>query len=102
MTTATGHPYAPIPAAFAAASGSTIASEPPLYAVHLQAGNKSRATVSLWTEAAKQLHALPHRSVAAASTCRGRLERAAGVKTGWRNGLSRAFSLRNTRNAPAQ
>lgn len=63
MTTATGHPYTPIPAAFTdaatadePASGSTIADELALYAVHLQAENKARATVSLWTGAARQLH----------------------------------------------
>ncbi len=49
MTTTTGHPYTPIPEAFTAMGGSTIADELPLYAVHLQADNKSRATVSLWT-----------------------------------------------------
>ena len=57
MTT-TGHPDTPIPDAFTRVRGSTqlepmgsstIADELPLYAVHLQAENKSRATVSLWT-----------------------------------------------------
>jgi len=71
MTTITGHPYTPIPDAFTTAmapvtdvtpepqpvGGSTIADELPLYAVHLQAENKSRATVSLWTGAARQLNA---------------------------------------------
>ncbi len=65
MTT-TGHPYTPIPDAFTHVRGSTqlepigsstIADELPLYGVHLQAENKSRATVSLWTGAARQLHA---------------------------------------------
>ena len=65
MTT-TGHPYTPIPDAFTQVRGSTqlepigsstIADELPLYGVHLQAENKSRATVSLWTGAARQLHA---------------------------------------------
>ncbi len=66
MTTTTGHPYTPIPEAFAAMGGttqltpmggSTIADELPLYAVYLQAENKSGATVSLWTGAARQLNA---------------------------------------------
>lgn len=59
MTLTAGHPYTPIPDAFTAAGGTTIAAELPLYEVHLQAENKSRATVSLWTGAARQLSVRP-------------------------------------------
>jgi site-specific recombinase XerD len=41
---------------FASVGGSTIADELLGYTVHLRAENKSRATVSLWTGAARQLH----------------------------------------------
>ncbi len=60
MTATTGHPYGTVPAVFRDAPepiGSTIADELALYEVHLQAENKSRATVSLWTGAARQLAA---------------------------------------------
>jgi site-specific recombinase XerD len=57
MTTATGHPYTPIPAAFVDAVGTTIMDELAAYTVHLRAENKSPATVSLWTGAARQLAA---------------------------------------------
>ena len=44
MTATTGHPYTPIPAAFADAVGSTIADELAAYTVDLRAENKARAT----------------------------------------------------------
>lgn len=56
MTATTGHPDTPIPEALAATGISTIANELPLYGVHQQAENKARATVSLCTGAARQLH----------------------------------------------
>jgi site-specific recombinase XerD len=60
MTLATGHPYTPSSATaveYADAPTVTISDELPTYTVHLRAENKSRATVSLWTGAARQLHA---------------------------------------------
>lgn len=64
MTVTSRASRTPIPAVFADAAsayepvgGTTIADELTAYQVHLEAENKARATVSLWTGAARQLHA---------------------------------------------